>query len=342
MGAKKVSVVFHRVEQAGFYPWGRRNRVLGDLNETFEALRQWGRGKRFSLTRLVDRRGEEDLPVYLLGIEQVGRDWVFATWNRVPDAEGKIPSISMNSVVGDRPQIHLNEIQEDTIPGFATYFWVVPEHDVVATVRIETRATGKDAMRGYVERFLETESGYVVSEAERGVVGYRALDKRGDILKVRPMFRLSPFVKPGPINYIRRHREQIVRVIRTGHLEAANAQERQVAQGLFAWFRGARRDHQLVDHRRVQLELDFTPSADELDAMIEAELEADAVSAWDDLGFQLAGDMSTTHWVGRAVAGDSPTFDLPDAQGGVYDLGEIGRELAARRRDLFKTLDHDG
>ncbi|RIJ01158.1 hypothetical protein DXK93_23770 [Achromobacter sp. K91] len=91
----------------------------------------------------------------------------------------------------------------------------------------------------------------------------------------------------------------------------------------------------------MKLELDFTPSADELEAMIEAELGADAVSAWDDLGFLMAGDMNTTHWVGRAIASDSPTFDLPDAEGGVYDLREIGRELAARRRELFRALDHD-
>lgn len=341
MARKKVSVVFHRVEQAGFYPWGRRNRVLGDLQGTFEALHRWGRGKRFSLTRLVDRRGEEELPVYLLGIEPLGAEWLFATWNRVPDSEGKIPSISMNSVVGDQPEVHLNNIDENTIPGFATYFWVVPELEVIATIRIETRASGKDAMRGYVERFLETESAYVVSDDQGTVIGYRAMDGRGDVIKAKPMFRLSPFVKQGPLSFIRRHREQIARVIRTGHLEAVNAQDRQVAQGLFAFFRGARPDHQLVNNRRVKLELDFTPSADELEAMIEAELGADAISAWDDLGFLMAGDMNTTHWVGRAIASDSPTFDLPDAEGGVYDLREIGRELAARRRELFRALDHD-
>lgn len=342
MPAKKVSVVFHRVEQAGFYPWGKRDRVLGGLHETFEALHHWGRGKRFSLTRLVDRREQEDLPVYLLGIEPLGREWVFATWNRVPDSEGKIPSIGMNSVVGDRPQVHLNDIDENTIPGFATYFWVVPDLDVIATIRIETRATGKDAMRGYVERFLETESGYVVADDQDAVVGYRALDGRGEIYRVKPMFRLSPFVKQGPLNYIRRHREQIVRVVRTGHLVAVNAQDRQVSQGLFAFMRGARPDHQLVNERRVKLELDFTPSADELDAMIEAELDSEPISAWDDLGFQMAGDMSTTHWVGRATASDAPTFDLPDAVGGVYDLAEIGRELLAQRRNLFRALDQDG
>lgn len=288
------------------------------------------------------KRDEDSMPVYLRGVYRLDDDWTVAIWNEVPDGDGVVASISERSVVGGRQEVFANEFEKDSIPGFATYFWFVPTKNVVATLRMERSLSAKEPMRGYIEVFLETRSRFVVGDDDGTVVGYRDPDSDGEqILRLHPRFRLNPFVKAGALARIRAAREQIVKVVRVGHLELANPVDEAAFGGVLALLRGASRKRKMIRERQLKVELEFTPTEDELEKMIEAEFGANHRSTWEDLGFTLKGESGKVLWVSKSMARDTFEMDLRVDEAGVVDLGSLKAELAKRRNNILRILDDE-
>src|SRR5690606_18198625 len=142
--------------------------------------------------------------------------------------------------------------------------------------------------RGYIEVFLETRSRFVVGDEDGTVVGYRDPNNGEEArLRLHPRFRLNPFVKAGAPARIRAARGQIVKGVRVGHLELTNPVDEAAFGGVLAFLRGASRKRRMIRERQLKVELELTPTEDELEKMIEAEFEANHRSTWEDLGFTL-------------------------------------------------------
>ena len=177
MQQEQAKISFYRVNKCGFYEWGAAAPAFGDLDDSLEQLHKWANGVELSQTKIANPAGKEGgMPVYLAGIEKHGDSWIFATWNEVPATEGGVASIAMNSVVG-APEVHINGIKPNSIPGYATYFWALPQLGVLASVRFNHKVSGQQEMRAYLERFLALESEYAVEgqneDGALSIVGYR-------------------------------------------------------------------------------------------------------------------------------------------------------------------------
>ncbi|WP_298016626.1 hypothetical protein [uncultured Castellaniella sp.] len=343
MAKKQVSITFYDVSQCGFYKWGAKTPVLGGLVQALQELKDWSDGKAIPLTKLKQSRRDDDvMPVYLRGVDRLGDDWTVATWNEVPAGEGGVASISERSIVGGKQQVFANEFEKNSIPGFATYFWFVPSANVVATLRMEGSVAAKEPMRGYVEAFIETRSSFVVEDADGTIVGYRdPACAESKPLKLYPKFRLSPYVKPGALARIRAARDQIVKVIRVGHLELTNPVDAAAFGGVLAFFRGANRKRQITRDRQLRVELELTPTERELEKMIKEELGAKRRSSWEDLGFALKGETSKVLWVSKSMARDIFEMDLRVDEAGVVDLASLKEELAKRRKHILRILQNE-
>lgn len=339
MAKKKVVVTFHDIEKCGYYTWTGKKPAVGGLEQTLADLKAWSDGKSISLTRLENSKGrQENMPIYLVGVDKVGDDWTLATWNEVPAGDGGVASVAMNSVVGGEPKVFVSEVEEDSIPGYATYFWIVPEHNVLATLRMEASVAGKEAMRAYIEAFLYRESRCVVQDEEGEIIGYRSPDDvDGEVLSLHPKFRLNIFSKSGKLDEIRRNVHRIVKVIRSGNLDAVNKVDQVIYQGVLGFLRGANKKRKVVADSRLKVSLEMTPTIEELNNMIAEELMAEHTTAWDDLGFVFEKDKEI-HWVGKSLARDTFEMDLEVNEAGVVSLASLKAELANRRTYLLRML----
>ncbi|MCS3393216.1 hypothetical protein NX868_17670 [Burkholderia thailandensis] len=339
-----VKITFYKIDQCGYYPWGSRQASFGGISDTFEQLRDWSAGMPLSLTKLFDDGGANDerLPIYLAGIVARGNEWVFATWNEVPAHEGGVASISRDSPVGD-PEVHINEIAENSIPGYATYFWVIPQRSLIASIRFVHNVSGQQGMRDYVERFLAREARYVVGgqneDGENVVVGYAEDGVNLDGVKY-PKFKTLAFVKDGPRQYILDNVGRIRRVMRRGHLTVENRVQRTTWEGLVSFIRGRRPDDQpIVMDKSVFVEMEYQPTIDELREIFAREDENGDGRMWDDIGFKFQGEGSKPYWLRRSLASDSFEIYVERRNEEIVDLEVLAGSLNDHRRRILAILE---
>lgn len=338
--AKRVSVTFFSVTQCGFYRYGEDAPEFGNLSEVLRHLAEWGQGRSLWQTRLADAGENVDhMPVYLLGVRELQNgDFVFATWNEVPQEDGNVISIGMDTRVGEAPEIHSNEIVENTIPGYATYYWAVPHRGVVATVRVDSRVAAKNAMTEYVRRFMATESAYIRTGGDDEIIGYGPLQEGDDwVIKARARFKMHPYSKEGQLDFIRHNRASIFRVHKIARLDGTKPVDENFFQSVIRFMSGDER-RQVGFDKKISVALDFTPTPDELEDIIDAQLDDVGAERWEDVGFEMSGLAGQPYWVSKSSAKDSfESDDLNDVMG-VIPLDEIAHVVTQKRDFLLGAL----
>jgi len=321
---------------------GMAHPAFGGIEDTFVQLEKWGSGTDLSLTKILDPApDDEDLPVYLLGITKIGGDYVFACWNEVPSAEGAVTSISKNSKVG-APAVHKNPFDPNTIPGYPTYFWVLPDLKVIASVKSVGGASGMEAMQDYVKKFLLLKSQYVIDglneEGQYTVIGHT---DRGDNIpqKVNPRFHAATFKKKGRHAFLLENHARITKVVRVGRVAVDKALDQTMLQSFIQFLGGdSNKTKHITGTRKVRLELQYTPSEAELKSMIEADSADDESGRWEDLGFEIPGEGAPV-WLGRSRASDTFNVNLSDDGSGVFSVKELAEALAKQRAEMLKLME---
>jgi hypothetical protein len=304
-------------------------------------LEAWGSGIDLSQTKLADPSGKADEePVYLFGIIKERDSWVFATWNEVPSHEAGVASVQLDSKVG-APQVNLNSIPKNSIPGYATYFWVIPSMNLLATIRFGRPVSGQANMVGYVNRFLSQFTSYTIwkdpSSANAHILGYT--DEPDNVpKKVRPSFKTSAFVKPGLREHIIQHWADVRKVVRRGHVSTYKKVDRDMIQGFLRFIRSSVNTPHIVQ-QSAYLELEYRPSLDELKEMIAAEDGDNEAFGWDDLGFVLNGEAGKTYWIGRSNAVGDFNLQIKRVDEETVELESLVKALNDNRPQILKLLE---
>jgi hypothetical protein len=342
MAVEDVRITFYSLKKCGFYPWGMEHPVFGGIEDTFDQLVEWGADADLSITKLIDPAPDDDEhPVYLLGTKRTGKDFVFALWNEAPSANGAVTSISMASKVGS-PQVHQNPLEAGTIPGYATYFWVVPEHKVLASIKPLGNTSGLTAMQNYIKKFLMLKTRYAidgVNEAgEYTVIGHT---DQGDNKpsNAHPRFHVTTFKKAGRRPYLIANHAKISKVIRVGHVTVDKITDRGILQSFIQFVRGdVAQSNRVTGVRKATVELEYTPTEAELISMMENDDKDEDGTRWEDLGFTLNGEDKTI-WINKSRASDTFKLDLNRHAADVITLDSICDSLTQQRADVLRLLD---
>lgn len=343
MAIEEATVQFYKVDRCGWYRYKDQEPTFGNLGDVFSQLAEWSNGVGLASTRMnpVDA-DDNEYPTYLFGLFHRRGDWVFATWNQVPHSESGVASVQENSIVGD-PQVVMNEIAEDSIPGYATYFWIIPEHNVIASIRFNRAQTGQFPMTRYVSQFMATASAYAVvdeDDDEERVVGFRN-DPNSAPLKLRASFKTSIFAKPGPRDFLLQNYHRIKKIIRRGHISATEASElRWWQSSLRTIFRSdSAAQGRAVINKRVYVELDYSPSLDELQEIIAGQDGDIEATGFDDVGFELTGEGNTKYWLSRERARGTFNLDIVRHDEETIDLQSLLTALQQWRPQILALLE---
>lgn len=337
MLTETVRISFYRTKRCGYYE--HRTHCFGDLGDTFRQLHRWSQGLALSLTKISDPPPESDLlPTYLMDIQQVGDEWMFALWIQTPDHEGTVASISMNSVVG-QPRVHENALEPLTLAGFPAYFWCSPQKGLFATIGFQGQKAGRLEMEKYFSDFLACLTSHVVVEKEPGgverVVGYRNA-QTDEVAAVRPLFSIAPITNPGEIEVIKKRQAEIKKVIRKAHLRTDKVIDKDFFGSLVRFLGGSTTNNVETASKTVLVELEYTPGADELATMIETELSA-SHSGWDDMGFVLRGEAASPYWLGRSRASDTFEFEVKRVER-VPTLTSVAEAFSKARDEILALV----
>lgn len=311
MTIEKASVSFYSITQCGYFARGEEAQLFGSTQEVLEDLQQWSSGKTLIETKVAEI-GESDTSgnTYLLDIQVRQDTWLITTWNETASTEGRVASVQGESNVGNAT-IHMNNIAEGSIPGYATYFWVIPSQNIFASIRFQHPYTAQKPFRAYINKFMECYSRHVVvgeptAESEYPIMGY-ANTSDDEPRHYFPRFRTELVRKPGQKQYILDNVSKITKVLRKETLDLSQAETLSLWQKLL---RQASLSTPQVSpiKPRINYDIPFQPSVEDIESMFET-WESEVDSKWDDFGVKIAGSQDI-HWVSHTLARKEFDMDI--------------------------------
>lgn len=303
MTTETANFSFYNITQCGYYARGEDEPRFGSIQEALEDLQNWSNGKKLIETKVSEVEDSDTSGnTYLLDIQVKQNTWLITTWNETASTNGRVASVQAESDVGNAT-VHMNSIVEGSIPGYATYFWVIPDRRVFASVRFNHPYTAQKPFRAYINKFMECFGRHVVvgmetSDSDYPIMGY-SNTQEDDPQHYYPRFFTELFKKPGKKQFLIDNVNNITKVIRKEELDLSQTET------LTIWQKLIRQAHlsnpqTLPIRPRITYDIPFNPTVGDIENMFAA-WEDEAHSSWDDFGVKMRGSQEI-YWVSHALA----------------------------------------
>ncbi|MDB5963500.1 MAG: hypothetical protein JWP59_4794, partial [Massilia sp.] len=234
----------------------------------------------------------------------------------------------------------ITEIDRNRIPGFATYFWVMPHERRVAAVGLKHLSHGLINFGNYFNgflRFINPENVVMADPDPAGglvVRGYRS-DRAADPYPagVRALFTVKSIPRGGDIDYLQRNVNAISKVMCKTVISTAEPGQRNWLQQFLNISRIPKAPDPTIVEAPIRVEFPISLNIAELNASI-AEWEEDiSDSSENDLGFRL--NDGTTKWLRKSHARTSKRLDVQWVDDELINLASLLRELQVHRAEVL-------
>ena len=309
MSIEKAHVSFYKTTECGYFSRGKEECQFGSFQEVLEDLQAWSLDKKLIETKVgevteTDSTGN----TYLLDIQTKDGTCLITTWNETASTDGQVASVHGESSVGDA-EIHMNPIAEGSIPGYATYFWLIPTRSIFASIRFQHPYTAQKSFRDYINKFMESHGRHVVvgaanEESDYPVLGY--VKTAGDKPKhAYARFRTELLRNPGQKQFMLDNLPKITKIVRKETLDLT------LSEPLSFWQKMLRQANlsaptALPIKPKISYDVPFHPTVDDINTLFD-NWEETSETEWDDFGVKLTGDQNT-YWVSHTLA--RRDFDL--------------------------------
>jgi len=333
---EEAKITFYTLRQCGYYKRGfARAPVFGDIADIFGHLANWSGGRPLVQTKTHNPHpNAHALPAYLKDVSKLGSAWLLTLWNEAANTDGTVASIN-GAVPSSRAKVSEMTAGAGHIPGHATYFWVLPAENLIATVQFQHSVTGVYALNKYMQGFLQRWTPYVVHTAPNAtggvdIAGYRQLPS-DPVANLRPAFQADIFKKRGEIDWLAARAGDIRKMKKQAVLKMQLPDNRALWQRLLA---DAHLTSQPLTTQEVEVQYEFPISGmtEQEFRVIVAEWEAE--NGDDDYGFVLSGEAGKVRWLGRAYARDTLSLNVDRENIEIVNPESLLRELQRHKRPL--------
>lgn len=352
--SEEVRIKFYDVTECGFYKRGDKFPRFGELPDVLASLEEWVHGRALRDTEVSPNHdGDHATPTYCLDTYRSDHgDYIVTFFLEVPSSDGNIGSVNPDQQVGE-VEIRPNPLQNPgDIPGFATYFWFLPNRTQVATVQIERRRrNGRKEMNQYMKDFLQHFAGYEVVEdgatqRHKRILGHRQdhtdPERQPESYFVR--FDSELVAAPGLLDEIRERRPEIRRVIRRMEIGVEHGGAQKLGWLMRNLFNiGLADAPDMTKPVRIEQEIDITPTEEELESMItqwrEEHQRTQPDDGGDDSNPNDFGVIYTGHqrprWFSHSLPKASFELNVERDENGFVQLDSLQDELLNHREDII-------
>ncbi|EOA3299796.1 hypothetical protein ACUH7A_004022 [Yersinia enterocolitica] len=316
MAVEQATFTFYRISKAGFYRAGSADPAFSNTSEMLTELKNWAAPKTLKQTKTFEAN-EDRYPSYLVDTKNNVDDWVLLLWNEVPSNGQRMPSLSENARFGEGPEVIMNPIQDGSIPGYATYFWFMPNSGLMATVRLHNKLTAQSSLQQYLQCFLKQSSKHVRSELvelddgshEVKITGYMLNpdDDNEDRKHYYPRFSTHLVKNPGKHDEIRQRANNVKKIERVLELDLAQPEDLGLWQKMLDWVNLGQQEGAGIS-TKVRYTISPDVNLKDINDMID-DWDADE-SEVNDYGFVFEGDPNKIFWLSNSLARTQFELDL--------------------------------
>ncbi|MDM1303188.1 hypothetical protein HXZ76_02440 [Acinetobacter indicus] len=302
-------ISLYNIIESGLYQRNVDEPIFGDLEIFLDDLMAWvtdGRPLRETSTYAELDHDLHKTFCYDIKKSPASKNFLLITWNKISDATNTVAKISGSSKVGEA-SISTSTLDPDDIPGFPTYFWIMPESKQIATINFDYAQNGRNDLHRYLKDFMSKWSRYsfsILNDDGERVVQYwmdtNDPDKKFKHLYGR--FNTKLVRNQGKIATLLNNWELVRKVHQHNKIsvkDLVKIPRISVVNKIFSLSHDASHDVDI----KFKLEADRTfQSREELEALIKEWEGQTDLTKWDDLGFSLQGDRNNILWLSSSLA----------------------------------------
>jgi len=330
---------FYNIAKCGFYEGGAFNTDFGTVSEMMEDFQNWIIDKPLFQTKTYDLGQIRDLlPVYCFNLQHnpVTNDYLLVTWNELPFEDGNVPSVNGSEQVGS-VHINLTPIPENNIPGYATYFWILPNYNTLITVRPEGQAlNGHQNLKNYFAYFLRYFTRYTVFDEATESFRYSFNDNPEETqIKLYAKFETYLKRKQTERDFLINNNQDIYKIIRKDKFKFVSQETNVplIEQILRAVLLGGKEPLTVLE-KNYKIELDYDPSREDIIQIVD---KWDLLEDDSDVGFKFSGQQGNIVWLSKTYEKHETSLDIVRNPNEVLDAGVL-LELLSNQRERFIRL----
>ncbi|WP_353119082.1 hypothetical protein [Nitratidesulfovibrio sp.] len=338
MTQKTAKFLFYNITECGYYTYRNKVLTLASTPLAFEAIFNWIKSRKniYETATFQPEEDSDEYNVYCYEIEK-SNSIVLTTWNATPTTDGQVSAINGLAEVGTS-DVKTSNFPAGYIAGHETYFWILPEKNILATIRFERSNNGQAAFCKYVDCYLRRFSPYVIEITDD--LGEKTT-KYGttfeDSKTLRPSFSTKRLRLPGKIEAIKAQRPFITKIIqRTTLTPQIKVDDTALWQALLEKI-GMRTKSIMESEVALDTEFAYTPTEDELEAIITEWEELRGNSGSNDVGFRIRGHSSEIEWLGKCLAKGEINLNVHLNEQGVVSAGSLLTALEANRERIIRS-----
>lgn len=348
---EKASVRFHKIKSCGLYRERARKPELGSFTEIVNNIYNWsnsqGRLIQNTCTYEVNEDSDMDfLETYLVSMkhDSISGDYFIAMWNKTHDSGDSVYALDASATIDNvnEQALYKGNLPSHSIPGFATYFWLMPSQNTIATITFGTPRTGMKPFSHWLESFIKTESRYVKFDDNDQFIGYAVGDNKPNAELV-PRFTRTLHKNPAKRDLILQSRDQIRGVIRRIKLDRAQPIHEGTVDKLLSLIGIANRNEHMPHEIPLTYELNYTPSEAELNGIIDNYESGQGNGSWEDVGFKFPQNnvfgADEKEWLSKSYCKGKISIDVEWVViGQLLDMLNLKTSINSRREELMNLL----
>lgn len=277
-----VKIWFYSIDKFGYYnTYSSRSKtppLFGKVKEIFSSLQSWSKEKSLINTTTYSESDGDVFMSYLLDMvdnSETG-DMLLTLWIANPlTNNGQVAYVSKFDRVGSATTQETN-MPEQGIPGYASYFWIIPSKNLIAFVMVENSKASKATFQSYVQNYLQFVNPLNVATLLTDDFGYETVvycdESNQRKLNVFPRFSFSPLKNGTNLEKLRENISSIESLKFKTKIVHAEELPEHWAQGIVKLLKLKRKKIHLEDIA-INAEVPFKPTLTELNTFIDEWVE---------------------------------------------------------------------
>ena len=337
----EVDSKYYLVERCGFYKRGESNPAFGNLLTLIEDFEDWtsksesiGDTKTFSGESLGEIKN-----VYFMGASKSksSEDRVIVLWNETLNDSGNVLGISTSKKIGSKTILKTGFDDENAIPGIPSYFWLVPDENLIVSLKFAHSTQGKIPFENYLQGFLANFSKNRVLNSNNEIIGY---SRNGNgspyVSQYCPRFHIRRAPNDTEKNELMSRSAEITQILKKEKLfysvEDHRGRLEEFFNGVLDGFTAAVSKNKDDGYRIINHRVQFQPTAKQVESIVDQHRDRPLDSHVVNVGFVVAG---RNRWLDRMHFSQSVDLEIDIKDKEIVDPDAIIKSLDSRRESLI-------
>ncbi|MDD3051149.1 MAG: hypothetical protein PHR06_08365 [Candidatus Cloacimonetes bacterium] len=345
MSKEKAKLRYFKIKKCGFYHYGDDKSLSGKTYVIFDDLIEWAKRNNKTIAETctygTPQENSSIMRTFCADIVKSEYGDIFlTTWNETPTTDNSVSAINSTKPI-DQADVKDTKFDEGYVPGYGTYFWIIPSKNIYLTVRFNHILNGNKQFCHYLQSFLQFHSKFL---KDQKINDFRIKTPDTENLEhfkqnelIYPFFESHLLSLGGQLDLLKTRFSEIRKLITKMKLDITIEKDLSVIQ-TFLSLLGIHKVNKISNRiLNFKYESNYNPNENNIDDLLNLWQNKDE-SQISDIGFNLIGD-SETYWLSKSIVKDEFDIEVIHRSTELIDITTLKNALTAKRDIVLSRIE---